>query len=317
MATKSYLRLRLDQARHSVEVNGERRDVSELLDNDILVSDVPNMSANGKTSPLFVLFAESSEFFHAFMRMFNALGFFSDSIYDVSVYFIEDEKTAHRYISERLSKDPNMYVAYDQSGMYDDVASYPHNVFETGAERHAGCRFSGDISLVGPDVVKSIADAAIVAARNAYGRDFGFKDDLSRMSTYRNVKSAFDAYGLGYVSFEMSEEEFDAMREQGSGYDTIPERLMCDFGEQAPRYDEWKTWKDRADDTMKVMQVWNHALRISGIPFNVLGYRLNETEVYDRFVDAELTRKIAEMIGVDGMLENIFVHGVPIEDVLA
>lgn len=318
MAKKRYLHTSDEErAKDTVPIGGARKPVRELLDYDIQLTDVPCMGPNGR-EPLFVLDASTSNFFYPLTRMFETLGFFGEGVYEVMVHFVEDEKTSKRYVEDRLAKDPNMYVAYDQTGMFDDKSCYPSSTFACTGSTFRSCEYRGGIDMIEPARLSVIADAAVKSAAENYAQAFGFKDDRSDESCYGNVKSTIEAYGLGYVRFALDEEQFDSVVESRvPESNASAESVMISLGDVMPRYGEWLELNRLREDTLKVIRVWNYALRVSGTPFNVLGYRFNESEIYDRRVDTELTARVAEMTGVASMLESVFSGGVPIEDILA
>lgn len=309
-----------DRVKETAKIDGVNVPVHELLDDNMLIEKVSCLGESWK-SPLFIFKPVRSEKYYPlskFVGLFDILGFFHDVVREISVYFIEDgeEESARSYIAERLEKDASLYIAYDQTGTFDDIAEYPSGIFRFGNETPFS--YTGGVELIRKERLEYIAQKAIASEMETYANVFGFKEHAFENGGYENVRSAIDAYGLGHVKFGMDEAQFDTVtRTSTLRFDPFAENIMEALGEDMSRYEEWLSWKTLIDDTLKIMRVWSYALRISGAPFNVLGYRLNESEIYDRRVDAELTAQIAELIGVDSMLESVFVHEVPIEDVLA
>lgn len=214
-------------------------------------------------------------------------------------------------------------LVWDQSGVLQDLAFVRTDMFRKGEQSGYGYEFleGFDFTAVSDEDARYVSEIAICNAERNYAQAIGILGGAgSGQSEYIYAKQAIEAFGNGYVDFMLSEEDFDEIvHDQFWRHDD--EIYAAGIVRRAPDgiFDKetFDTWEKARQEVLDMMRIWQAAIELANLPVNVVGYRYNEEEVYNREFDVEMTRKLGDIIGAHPMLDNYFVHGVPIEDILA
>lgn len=294
---------------------GYQLKVSELLDRISVVSD----NAVNAPRALVVMYESHNRAWYDTFSYIEALKVLPAGISEVVFYFVwKDAVDAGIFphcVEEFLAVDKNVFVAYDETGMFDGVALLPTDALDISKTK---CSFAGSIDRIDEELLDDIRYSATVQTEYEFANElsqYGFSPHVDGFAMSRMVETM----GLGYVSYPLTRSIAEILNQgiTGSNLSVAPQvaaNIAAKVGEEMRDADNVIYLLEQSIRVSAAIRIWAAAVRNAGIPF-VLNWCNSDDNQWH--VDQNMLCKMAELLGVDTMMETHFIHGVPIDDVVA
>lgn len=289
--------------------------VSELLDRISVVSD----NAVNTPRALIVMHESHNRAWYNTFSYIEALKVLPAGISEVVFYFVwEDAVDAGIFpqcVEEFLAMDKNVFVAYDETGRFDGVALLTTDALDITKTK---CSFAGIIDYVDEELLDDIRYSATVQTEYELANElseYGFSPHVDGFAMSRMV----EAMGLGHVSYPLARSIAEILNQgvTGNNLSVAPQvaaDIVVKVGEEMRDADNIMYLLEQSTRVSAVARIWATAVKNAGIPF-VLNWCNSDDNQWH--VDQNMLCKMAELLGVDTMMETHFIHGVPIDDVVA
>lgn len=217
-------------------------------------------------------------------------------------------------VSDCLVRDTAGIVLYDQTGKFDDISCFPsHSIIVENESSLISLSddFHPYISKERRERIREWLRISCMclfidsSARSITDGDFDFD----------NVQELVNAMSFGHIEVQFTQEDthdylsYDTNAQTPDGLFALSCALLASNNAGIIEEEEGAMMQCCAD-TSAVMEIWERACAMSGVPVSLNG------DAGSYKPDKKMIRKLGELLGVDSMVEAYF-RGVPLEDILA